>query len=129
MVGNGNVALDIARILLSGVDVLRKTDISEKAIEALKGSRIRHVNVVGRRGPMQVCMCVCEEVGCELILICTGCIHDQRSPGTDEFGFCRVPAYRPYSATNCRLDLGTTSSRTAQISVFISPGQRIKLIV
>jgi len=54
VVGNGNVALDIARILLSDVDALRKTDISEQAIEALLKSKIRHVNVVGRRGPMQV---------------------------------------------------------------------------
>jgi len=57
VVGNGNVALDIARILLSDVDALRKTDISEQAVEALLKSRIRHVNVVGRRGPMQVCVC------------------------------------------------------------------------
>jgi adrenodoxin-NADP+ reductase len=54
VIGNGNVALDVARILLSDVDVLRKTDISEQAIEALLKSKIKHVNVVGRRGPMQV---------------------------------------------------------------------------
>lgn len=54
VIGNGNVALDIARILLSDVDALRKTDISEQAIEALLKSKIRRVNVVGRRGPMQV---------------------------------------------------------------------------
>jgi adrenodoxin-NADP+ reductase len=54
VVGNGNVALDIARILLSDVDELRKTDISEQAVEALLKSKIKHVNVVGRRGPMQV---------------------------------------------------------------------------
>ena len=94
VVGNGNVALDIARILLSGVDVLRKTDISEQAIEVLKGSRIRHVNVVGRRGPMQVCAGDVTGLWCsEPSLICTGCIHDQRSPGTDEFGFCWISTY------------------------------------
>jgi len=54
VIGNGNVALDIARVLLSDVDTLRKTDISEQAVEALLKSRIKHVNVVGRRGPMQV---------------------------------------------------------------------------
>jgi len=54
VIGNGNVALDIARVLLSDVDTLRKTDISEKAVDALLKSKIKHVNVVGRRGPMQV---------------------------------------------------------------------------
>lgn len=54
VIGNGNVALDIARILLSNVDALRETDISEKALESLSRSRIRNVHVCGRRGPMQV---------------------------------------------------------------------------
>ncbi|KAH8705651.1 putative NADPH-adrenodoxin reductase Arh1 [Talaromyces proteolyticus] len=53
IVGQGNVALDVARILLSDVETLRKTDISEHALEALAKSRIKRVHVVGRRGPMQ----------------------------------------------------------------------------
>ncbi|ORY96913.1 hypothetical protein BCR43DRAFT_524931 [Syncephalastrum racemosum] len=53
VIGQGNVALDCARILLSPIDVLRKTDITEYALEALSKSRIRHVHVVGRRGPVQ----------------------------------------------------------------------------
>lgn len=54
VVGQGNVALDIARILLSPIDELRKTDITEYALEELSKSRIKHVHVVGRRGPVQV---------------------------------------------------------------------------
>lgn len=54
VVGQGNVALDIARILLSPIDALRKTDITEYALEALSKSRVKHVHVVGRRGPVQV---------------------------------------------------------------------------
>lgn len=54
IVGQGNVALDVARILMSDVDELRKTDIAEYAIEALSKSRVKRVRVVGRRGPMQV---------------------------------------------------------------------------
>ncbi|OKL62037.1 hypothetical protein UA08_02937 [Talaromyces atroroseus] len=53
IVGQGNVALDVARILLSNVDALRKTDISEHALEQLAKSRIKRVRIVGRRGPMQ----------------------------------------------------------------------------
>ena len=53
IVGQGNVALDVARFLLSPVDHLRRTDVSEHALEALSKSRIRDVKVVGRRGPLQ----------------------------------------------------------------------------
>lgn len=54
VIGQGNVALDVARMLLEDVDVLRKTDITEHALAVLAQSRIRRVHVVGRRGPMQV---------------------------------------------------------------------------
>lgn len=53
IIGQGNVALDVARFLLSSVDDLRKTDVSEHALEALSQSRIRDVKVIGRRGPLQ----------------------------------------------------------------------------
>ncbi|KAJ9209148.1 hypothetical protein DTO021D3_456 [Paecilomyces variotii] len=53
IVGQGNVALDVARILLTDVDVLRKTDISEYALEELAKSKVKRVRVVGRRGPLQ----------------------------------------------------------------------------
>ncbi|KAF4446469.1 ferredoxin-NADP+ reductase [Fusarium austroafricanum] len=53
VIGQGNVALDVARILLEDIDVLRKTDITEKALETLSKSRVKRVHVVGRRGPMQ----------------------------------------------------------------------------
>lgn len=54
IVGQGNVALDVARILLTDVDILRKTDISEYALEELAKSKVKRVRVVGRRGPLQV---------------------------------------------------------------------------
>ncbi|KAL1640415.1 NADPH-adrenodoxin reductase [Diplodia intermedia] len=53
IVGQGNVALDVARILLSNVDELRKTDIAEHALEKLSRSKIDSIRIVGRRGPMQ----------------------------------------------------------------------------
>ncbi|QVI30709.1 FAD-dependent oxidoreductase [Mycolicibacterium neoaurum] len=53
VVGNGNVALDIARILTLSEAELRRTDIADHAIEALRKSRIREVVVLGRRGVRQ----------------------------------------------------------------------------
>ncbi|KAH8548099.1 hypothetical protein BGW37DRAFT_514765 [Umbelopsis sp. PMI_123] len=53
VIGQGNVALDIARMPLSPIDELRKTDVTAHALEALSKSRIKHVHVVGRRSPLQ----------------------------------------------------------------------------
>ena len=53
VVGQGNVALDVARILLKSVDELATTDICSHAVEALRQSKIRKVVLVGRRGPVQ----------------------------------------------------------------------------
>lgn len=53
VIGQGNVALDVARILLTDVGKLGETDIADHALDALSRSRIKTVRVVGRRGPMQ----------------------------------------------------------------------------
>lgn len=53
IIGQGNVALDVARILMAPLSVLKETDISEQALEALSKSRVTDVKVVGRRGPLQ----------------------------------------------------------------------------
>lgn len=60
VIGQGNVALDVARILVTGVEKLRKTDITEYALEALRKSRVKRVRVVGRRGPLQAAFTVKE---------------------------------------------------------------------
>ncbi|CAF3609026.1 unnamed protein product [Rotaria sordida] len=54
IIGIGNVALDCARMLLTSIDDLAKTDITDIALDTLRQSRIRHVILVGRREPMQV---------------------------------------------------------------------------
>lgn len=53
VIGVGNVAVDVARILSRTIDELKKTDIADYALEALSKSRIREVYLVGRRGPAQ----------------------------------------------------------------------------
>jgi ferredoxin/flavodoxin---NADP+ reductase len=54
VIGQGNVAGDVARILATPVDDLRRTDIAEHALDALACSRIRDIYVIGRRGPAQI---------------------------------------------------------------------------
>ncbi|MFQ6392505.1 FAD-dependent oxidoreductase [Nocardia sp. KC 131] len=53
IVGNGNVALDVARVLTVNPDELAKTDIADHALDALRHSNIREVVILGRRGPLQ----------------------------------------------------------------------------
>jgi ferredoxin--NADP+ reductase len=53
VIGVGNVAVDVARILARGADELRPTDVPEGALGALEASRVREVHMVGRRGPAQ----------------------------------------------------------------------------
>jgi adrenodoxin-NADP+ reductase len=53
VIGNGNVAIDVCRILLSEVDKLAKTDIPQYALRVLKNSSIKTVHLIGRRGPVQ----------------------------------------------------------------------------
>ncbi|TWS28395.1 NADP oxidoreductase [Tsukamurella conjunctivitidis] len=50
VIGNGNVALDAARILVTDTDKLSGTDMAEHALEALHGSSVREVVVLGQRG-------------------------------------------------------------------------------
>ena len=54
IVGQGNVAFDCARILLAPIDELRKTDTPEYALAELARSSVKRVDVVGRRGPLQL---------------------------------------------------------------------------
>jgi ferredoxin--NADP+ reductase len=53
IIGQGNVAADIARMLATPPDELSTTDITQKALEVLAGSRICDIHLVGRRGPAQ----------------------------------------------------------------------------
>ncbi len=53
VVGVGNVAMDVCRILASTPEELEKTDLAHHALEALRESRVRTVYVLGRRGPVQ----------------------------------------------------------------------------
>ncbi len=53
VVGVGNVAVDVARILCRTVEELEKTDVADYALAALRESRVKEVYILGRRGPAQ----------------------------------------------------------------------------
>src|SRR3954469_11471901 len=53
VIGNGNVAADVTRLLTLSHDELARTDVADHALEALRNSKIEEVVVLGRRGPAQ----------------------------------------------------------------------------
>ncbi len=53
VIGNGNVAADVTRMLTLSPEELARTDVADHALEALRDSRIEEVVVLGRRGPAQ----------------------------------------------------------------------------
>ena len=53
VVGNGNVAVDVARMLALTAEEIEPTDTTDEAIAAILGSGIREILVLGRRGPVQ----------------------------------------------------------------------------
>lgn len=53
VIGHGNVAVDVCRILAKTVDELAKTDITRHALEVLAESQITDIFMIGRRGPVQ----------------------------------------------------------------------------
>lgn len=63
VVGNGNVALDVGRILVSDLEKLRRTDIADHALDALSASAVREVVILGRRGPAHAACTTPELIG------------------------------------------------------------------
>jgi ferredoxin--NADP+ reductase len=53
VVGNGNVAVDVARMLVTEPEVLALTDIADHALESLRSRGVEEVLLIGRRGPLQ----------------------------------------------------------------------------
>jgi ferredoxin--NADP+ reductase len=63
IVGNGNVALDVARILTADPDRLAATDISRHALDSLRDSKVREVVIAARRRPAQSAFTLPEMIG------------------------------------------------------------------
>jgi len=123
IIGQGNVAGDVARILATPVDDLRRTDIAEHALAALEHSRIRDIYVIGRRGPGQIkftpvelkelgqvrnCAAIVAAQDLELGSVCQAEIADQRSDEAKK----NVDVLRGFAAAaSCGKDGGGSSGR------------------
>ncbi|MCB0931746.1 MAG: FAD-dependent oxidoreductase [Mycobacterium sp.] len=63
IIGNGNVALDVARLLTADPETLAQSDISDAALKALRDSNVREVVVAARRGPSASAVTLPELIG------------------------------------------------------------------
>ncbi len=72
IVGNGNVAFDVARILTTDPDALARTDISDHALATLRSSNVSEVVIAARRGPAESAFTLPELIGltasCDVVL-------------------------------------------------------------
>ncbi|XP_071964533.1 NADPH:adrenodoxin oxidoreductase, mitochondrial-like [Antedon mediterranea] len=77
IIGQGNVALDVARMLLTPIDILKKTDITQYSLERIAESKIKHVYLIGRRGPLQIA-CTIKELR-EMVKLpeCNAILHQK----------------------------------------------------
>ena len=53
IIGNGNVSLDVARMLLTPVSTLAQYDVPKSVLDILSQSAVRHVSIIARRGPLE----------------------------------------------------------------------------
>eukprot|EP00457_Paulinella_chromatophora_P006859 gb/GEZN01006879.1/.p1 GENE.gb/GEZN01006879.1/~~gb/GEZN01006879.1/.p1 ORF type:complete len:485 (+),score=45.40 gb/GEZN01006879.1/:42-1496(+) len=60
IIGQGNVAVDCARVLLESLEYLNGTDITSQALQRLRSSKVECVTMVGRRGPVQAAFAIKE---------------------------------------------------------------------
>jgi ferredoxin--NADP+ reductase len=84
VIGNGNVALDVARVLTGSTDRLARTDISDTALTALRSSALREVVIVGRRGPEHSAFTLPELLGLVGLPDMTVVIDDETAKLVDE---------------------------------------------
>ncbi|OBJ48619.1 FAD-dependent oxidoreductase [Mycobacterium sp. 1423905.2] len=63
IIGNGNVALDVARLLTADPDELARTDIADHALQAFRKSSVREVVIAARRGPAHSAFTLPELIG------------------------------------------------------------------
>jgi ferredoxin--NADP+ reductase len=96
VVGHGNVAADVSRILLQPADQLRRTDIAAHALEVLAASKVREVHLVGRRGPAQARFTTPELRGLGLIPDCSAATYGNQ---VDISPACAMELADPLSVT------------------------------
>jgi ferredoxin--NADP+ reductase len=115
VVGNGNVALDVARILVTPPEDLARTDIADAALRRLRESRLTEVVVMGRRGPLQAAFANAELEELERLRGVDVLVDGRDLPDDDEVRCAADPALRRKFLTLRRLSERTPTSENKRI--------------
>ncbi|MBQ9052429.1 FAD-dependent oxidoreductase [Rhodococcus sp. (in: high G+C Gram-positive bacteria)] len=118
IIGNGNVALDIARILVSDVSRLVGTDIANHALELLASSRIREVTILGRRGADDAAFSTPELLGLSQI---PGVEVTAAGLGSDDSGSGALSGIRASTVSRYASTVPTSGSRRIHLQFLRTP--------
>lgn len=131
VIGVGNVAMDVARVLLRDPSVLHQTDIADYALEALATSRVKRVYVLGRRGVAQAAFTNAEitELGelcqADIIVSPEDVVLDPLSKAYLESGADKTAAQNVQTLTAYSLRQGTGKERQLFMRFLVSPVELI----
>jgi ferredoxin--NADP+ reductase len=125
VVGNGNVAMDVTRILITDPDELAKTDIADHALAQLRESEVREVVMLGRRGPAQAAFTTAElkefgELAGVRVIVDPADLeldeHSAESLADDKIAAKNVEILRSYAAHS-----GWAGERSIRMCFLVSP--------
>lgn len=131
VVGVGNVAVDVARILCRTPEELAGTDISDYALKALRESRIKEVYMLGRRGPAQAAFTnpeikeLGELAGADIAVLPEEVELDELSRGTLEKSQDRAALKKVEILQGYALRKPSGKSRTLVVRFLVSPVELI----
>lgn len=127
IIGNGNVALDIARLLAIGPEQLATTDIADHALDALAASAIEEIVVLGRRGPAQAAYTTPELIGlCDVPGVDIITLPDEVAIDTisrEELDNAPATRIKTDLAANCARGQLTPGNKRIILRYFASPAE------
>ena len=127
VVGNGNVAVDVARMLALTAEEIEPTDTTDEAIAAILGSGIREILVLGRRGPAQAAFTtpelqeLTELAGADLVIdpadleldpASEAALEDDTAIARRNVDLMREVAGKPLTGSRRRSSFGSASRRS-----------------
>ena len=83
VIGNGNVAVDVARILAKTSSEMTETDLAEHAADSIHGSAIKDIYILGRRGPLEAAFTPKELGELNQMENCVALVDDAQLPSSD----------------------------------------------
>lgn len=84
VIGNGNVAVDVARILAKTAEEMEETDLAEHAASSIHGSPIKDIYILGRRGPLEAAFTPKELGELNALSNCVALVDKDQLPPTSQ---------------------------------------------